>query len=106
MLTLVDAYDVLSLSNIEGIEAIAQKFSTIYKTIKKKPYDVLDHRKVEFNYDYEDFRRQLTELEVCKMSSIVCLKLDITGKRSRSANIEASSVDNLKLLQNLMWHRI
>ena len=86
MLTLVDAYDVLSLSNIEGIEAIAQKFSTIYKTIKKKPYDVLDHRKVEFNYDYEDFRRQLTELEVCKMSSIIGLKLEIMGKVTAKSN--------------------
>ena len=80
MLTLVDAYDVLSLSNIEGIEAIAQKFSTIYKTIKKKPYDVLDHRKVEFNHDYEDFRRQLSELEVCEMFAILCLSLDVTVK--------------------------
>lgn len=65
-MTILDTYDVLTLSNIEGIESFAQKYSTIYKGMKKKPYDILDHRKIDFDYDYEDFKRQISELEVRK----------------------------------------
>ena len=51
-------------SKIEGIEIIGQKFSSIYKGLKKKPYDLLDHRKLEFDSDFDDFKRQIYELEV------------------------------------------
>ena len=63
-MTSLDTYDVLTSSNIEGIDSIAQKYSTIYKSMKKKPYEILDHRKIDFDHDYEDFKRQLAELEV------------------------------------------
>lgn len=63
-MTSLDAFDVLTRSNIEGIESIAQKYSTIYKSMKKKPYNILDHRKIDFDHDYDDFKRQLAAIEV------------------------------------------
>ena len=51
------------MSTIEGIEPMAAKFQHIYSTIKKKPYDILDHRKLDFDYDFDDFKRQISNLE-------------------------------------------
>ena len=60
----VGTYESLSLSRIEGIDTFNSRFNLIVSGLKKKPYDVLDHRKNEFEVDYEDFKAQLTELNV------------------------------------------
>ena len=65
LLTCLETYTVLLSSKIEGIDALAQKFNSIYKGMKKKPYDILDHRKVDFDHDFEEFKRLIKELEVC-----------------------------------------
>ncbi|XP_071095783.1 dynein axonemal heavy chain 8-like [Haliotis cracherodii] len=59
-----DAFSTLSESKIEGIEPFAARFQQILGTIKKKPYDILDQRKVDFDNDFEDFCRLVGELEI------------------------------------------
>ena len=56
---------MLSESKIEGIEAISNRFQHTYSALKKKPYDPLDHRKPEFETDFAEFKRQISELQVC-----------------------------------------
>ena len=36
----------------------------IHSAIKKKNYDMMDHRKVDFDYDYREFKRQISDLDV------------------------------------------
>ena len=60
----VSLYNCLNLSHIEGIEQLGSRFNVTFSTLKKKPYDVLEHRKTDFDSDYEDFKRQVTELDV------------------------------------------
>ena len=57
-------YETLSLSRIEGIETFNSRFGLLVSGLKKKPYDVLDHRKEDFEIDYEDFKLQLGDLNV------------------------------------------
>lgn len=64
MLCTIDTYSVLTTSRIEGIEPMANKFQNIYSGVKKKPYDVLDHRKVDFDNDFEDFKKNIFDLQV------------------------------------------
>lgn len=64
LLTTVGNFSVLQDCKIEGMEPIVAKFQHILSTIKKKPYDILDHRKVDFDHDYDEFKRQISELEV------------------------------------------
>ena len=71
-MTCIEIYTVLQISSIEGIEVLASRFKNIYKNMEKKGYDALDHRKIDFDYDFEDFRTQMGELEV---SIWVCLKI-------------------------------
>ena len=55
---------VLPDCRIEGIDPMITKFQQIYASIKKKPYDPLDHRKVEFENDYADITKQINDLQV------------------------------------------
>ena len=64
LFTSLDTYDALTTSNIEGIEGIGHKYSALYKGMKKKQYNILDPRKMDFDQDYDDFKRHLVELEV------------------------------------------
>ena len=59
----VQRFSVLKESHIEAIESLATRFNTITSVFKKKPYNPLDHRKMEFNNDFEEFQRQISELE-------------------------------------------
>ena len=63
MVNVIKELSVLQESHIEGIEVLANRFKHITNAAKKKPYNPLDHRKTEFNTDFVEFQRQVTELE-------------------------------------------
>lgn len=67
IINVIQEYSSLKYSRIEGIEPLVNKFNHVMTAFKKKPYSPLDHRKMEFVTDYEDFKRQITELgeELC-----------------------------------------
>lgn len=64
MMSTIETYSVLTTSRIEGIEPMCAKFQTIFANVKKKPYDILDHRKIDFDTDFEDFKSSIYDLEV------------------------------------------
>ena len=49
---------------LAGMEILANKFTVIYTSMKKKPYDLLDQRKTDYDIDYQDFKRSIGELQV------------------------------------------
>ena len=63
----VEVYSGLQTCVIEGIEVLSNKFQNIFLSIKKKQYDVLDHRKPEFDRDYDEYQKYLFDLEVMPM---------------------------------------
>ena len=60
-------YSNLAESKIEGMELMANKFSVIVTSMKKKPYDYLDQRRTDFDQDFEEFKRQINDLHVRKI---------------------------------------
>ncbi|XP_027732137.1 dynein heavy chain 8, axonemal [Vombatus ursinus] len=64
MITIVQTYSALNNSTIEGIDIMAIKFKNIYQGIKKKQYDTLDPRRIEFEADFLDFTTKINGLEV------------------------------------------
>ena len=60
----VGVYETLGLSRIEGIETLNSRWALLITNLKKKGYDPLEHRKHDFDIDYDDFKSQLKELEV------------------------------------------
>jgi len=77
----VEVYSGLQTCVIEGIEALSNKFQNIFLSIKKKQYDVLDHRKPEFDRDYDEYQKYLFDLEVGSL--FLCHSL--LGKRAGRA---------------------
>lgn len=66
--TVLNSFQRLGMSKIEGIEMLFAKFQLITTTLKKKPYDMLDYRKMEFETDYEEFKRSINDLEVSSLN--------------------------------------
>ena len=57
------AYANIGDVRIEGIDIIAVRYKTIVESVRKKTYDILDHRKSEFDVDYAEFRSQFDTLQ-------------------------------------------
>ncbi|XP_052807224.1 dynein axonemal heavy chain 5-like isoform X2 [Mya arenaria] len=62
MINTIEMFSGLGEVKIEGIDIIVVKYKTIVDNAKKKNYDILDHRKAEFDNDYLDFRNQIENL--------------------------------------------
>lgn len=58
----VQEFSVLRDSHIEGIETMSARFQQLVSMLKKKPYNPLDHRKMEFVSDFQDFQLAVSEL--------------------------------------------
>ncbi|CAL8402248.1 dynein heavy chain 5, axonemal [Gadus morhua] len=59
MASTLESLQSLGNMKVEGIEKIYSRYQTIVFTVKSKNYDMLDHRKLEFDSDYEDFQLQV-----------------------------------------------
>ena len=70
LLDCIESYSTLDGCQIEGMEPMVAKYQHIYSSVKKKPYDILDHRKLDFDVDFEEFKRQMADLEVKKQHQI------------------------------------
>ncbi|XP_071801151.1 dynein axonemal heavy chain 5-like isoform X2 [Asterias amurensis] len=62
MVNTMESMSSLGEVKIEGIDSILIRFQGITATYKKKSYDVLDHRKGEFDVDYIEFRSLMDSL--------------------------------------------
>lgn len=47
-----------------GIEQLVIRFNVIVINMKKKLYDFLDQRKIEFELDFDEFKRMVVEFYV------------------------------------------
>ncbi|OXB65796.1 hypothetical protein ASZ78_008863, partial [Callipepla squamata] len=63
MINVVQTFNALSMSAIEGIDIMAIKFKSIYQSVQKKQYDILEPRKMEFDVDFVDFMAKIADLE-------------------------------------------
>ncbi|XP_064627182.1 dynein axonemal heavy chain 5-like isoform X2 [Lineus longissimus] len=63
MINTMESYSNLPDVKIEGIDTMVVRFKTICESAKKKNYDILDHRKTEFDQDFVEFCRQFDFLQ-------------------------------------------
>ncbi|KAG7231381.1 hypothetical protein INR49_012221 [Caranx melampygus] len=55
----LESLAALQNMKVEGVEKIYVRYQNIVSAIKSKTYDILDHRKLEFDSDYADFQLQV-----------------------------------------------
>ena len=83
MLEISTTYSTLGQSHVEGIETIHSRFQLLVTGMKKKPYDLLEHRKTDFDTDFEEFKRQSVDIKVTHRSPVystyneVCINIDV-----------------------------
>ena len=77
MLQTIDVYSSLGLSHIEGIDTLHSRFQLIVSGMKKKPYDILDQRKSDFDADFEEFKRLTLDIQVSGVPVhwLICMTL-------------------------------
>jgi dynein heavy chain len=98
VITTIESLASLNTVKLEGLEAITVKYKNIVENIKKKSYDILDHRKPEFEADYAEFKNQIDALQ---------LQLQIfIDNWSRSAYTSEQSLEFLEKFQRLDGVRI
>ncbi|KAI2655575.1 Dynein axonemal heavy chain 5 [Labeo rohita] len=62
MFSTITTYNALQDSKIEGLETMATRFQAIVLNMKKKQYSFLDQRRTDFDQDYDEFCKQISEL--------------------------------------------
>lgn len=63
MLQTMDRFSILAVSKIEGMDSHNKQWTSVVGMAKKKNYDILDHRRQEFETDYDDFLRAVDSLQ-------------------------------------------
>jgi dynein heavy chain, axonemal len=46
MFSIIEKFALLETLGVEGMEIIVRRFSNILTQLQRKPYDILDHRKL------------------------------------------------------------
>ncbi|KAJ3055739.1 Dynein heavy chain 5, axonemal [Rhizophlyctis rosea] len=63
MFNVIGKFSKLEELGIEGMDFLIKRFTNIMMQMQRKPYDILDHRKMEYDSDYTTFKKQITDLE-------------------------------------------
>ncbi|CAF1413331.1 unnamed protein product, partial [Adineta ricciae] len=63
VLNTIDSLSGLQNIRVEGLEPIVVKYRSVVDAIKKKNYDILDHRKPDFDTDYNEFKSQIEYIQ-------------------------------------------
>ncbi|KNC49484.1 dynein heavy chain 5 [Thecamonas trahens ATCC 50062] len=60
---IIEQFSALENCSIEGMGEILERFNTIVAELRNKQYDLLDHRKLEFEADFVLFYEKIVDLE-------------------------------------------
>jgi len=119
MINTMEQFAGLPLIKIEGIDTLIVRYKTIVDTTKKKNYDILDHRKGEFESDYVDFKSQVDNLRnsiqafmdswfsrslstekalelLDKFEAISAAQLDLTDKYMRVLTVYGRDLESIR----------
>ncbi|KAI9544461.1 hypothetical protein NQZ68_001334 [Dissostichus eleginoides] len=86
-------FEPLGKSNIEGIEILARQFHTVSMNLKRKQYDMLAPRTIEFESDFTKFIAQIGHIE---RLNIPCLDSEISNLLARILQHYFSEVEFAK----------
>ena len=80
VITTIESLSSLSNIKLEGLESITVKYKTIVETIKKKNYDILDHRKSDVIF----LDQSLTSVRACGLTLLLISSLRTITMSSRT----------------------
>ncbi|KAJ3258377.1 Dynein heavy chain 5, axonemal [Boothiomyces macroporosus] len=63
MFNIIQKFSLLQQLGVEGMDMIVRRFYNVLTALQRKPYDILDHRKMEYDTDYNNFKKQVADIE-------------------------------------------
>uniref|UniRef100_A0A1B6CZR9 AAA+ ATPase domain-containing protein n=2 Tax=Clastoptera arizonana TaxID=38151 RepID=A0A1B6CZR9_9HEMI len=96
-------YSILSSSKLEGIEVYDAKYKNIYLTISSKSYDALNHRKFDFDIDYEIFKKAIASADeelIEYKKQLLSLAPNITVLQMMIRRFEKLNLDTLDMFDS------
>ena len=93
MFTTIHQFTELSRhTHIDGLEDMVKTFFEICDEFKRKPYDMLDYMKSQFDRDYLEFNVQINDLETALQAILPpCPALQPSGPPASPASAEVLS---------------
>lgn len=92
----IDQFTSLTVATMQGLDPIVSRFTEIQNELKKKPYDLVDWRKQEFEADYKQFQKNIAQLEV--------QLIEFINQTFRSVNNTERSISLLRQFHGIL-HR-
>ncbi len=107
VITTIESLSALNYVKLEGLEPATVKYKNIVEGIRKKSYDVLDHRKPDFENDYNDFRSQVDALQVQLQTYIdTWNRNSYTAEQSLDFLEKFQRLDGLKIDYNSQYSKL
>ncbi|KAI3387946.1 hypothetical protein SNEBB_000651 [Seison nebaliae] len=94
MFNLIDNYSPIQTSTIEGIEMMGAKLNVIVTSMKKKKYNFFDVRRKEFQSDFNDFKRAMSDLH-----NSICSFIDNQFEKVHEVNHCLELIKRFELLK-------
>ncbi|KAI4809667.1 hypothetical protein KUCAC02_018534 [Chaenocephalus aceratus] len=112
IITLFKMFEPLGKSNIEGIEILARQFHTVSMNLKRKQYDMLTPRTIEFESDFTKFIAQIGHIEhqlrafmsSCFLNKFSSQQALVLIQRFQRLNIPCLDSEISNLLARILQH--
>ncbi|KAI9206840.1 dynein heavy chain and region D6 of dynein motor-domain-containing protein [Polychytrium aggregatum] len=107
MFSVIEKFSLLEKLGIEGMDLTIKRFSNIMMQMQRKPYDILDHRKMEYDSDYVSFKKQISDLEASIQEFIDRSFEHITStEQSLSLLRKFSQIKDMQLDLESKYHQV
>ncbi|KAJ3097005.1 Dynein heavy chain 5, axonemal [Phlyctochytrium planicorne] len=107
MFSVIEKFSLLEKLGIEGMDSLIKRFSNIMMQMQRKPYDILDHRKMEYDSDYSTFKKQISDLEANLQQFIDSSFEHITStEQSLNLLLKFSQIKDMQLDLESKYHAV
>ncbi|KAI8831563.1 hypothetical protein BC829DRAFT_494479 [Chytridium lagenaria] len=103
----IEKFSLLEKLGIEGMDSLIKRFSNIMMQMQRKPYDILDHRKMEYDSDYSTFKKQISDLEA-NLQQFIDLSFEHITSTEMSLNLlhKFSQIKDMQLDLESKYHAV
>jgi dynein heavy chain len=107
MFNIIQKFALLQQLGVEGMDMIVRRFYNILTTLQRKPYDILDHRKLEYDSDYNSFKKQVSDLETTLQQFIdSCFEQIVSTEQSLELLAKFSQIKDMQIDLESKYHAV
>lgn len=107
MFAIIEKFALLETLGVEGMDLIVRRFSNILTQMQRKPYDILDHRKLEYDSDFNNFKKQVADQEA-NVQQFIDSSFEHITSTEQSLNLlsKFSKIKDMQLDLETKYHQV